>query len=282
MSFVVQSNPMRIHIFDVEHGECSAIETPTGHLMLIGAGHNATTNWRPSVWVKQRNQQPACMVLPNMDRDHLSDLPNFEPYLRPASIVRNHSISPEWLRAKKLAESGEVHFSVQTAMHWMGNVFAGDPITPNWGMELDFFCHSIPTFQDTNNLSVVTFVRYSGCGIMFPGDLECAGWKAFLTNPSFVVRLQQTNILIASHHGREGGYCADIFGTIGQCKPNIVVISDKAVCHDTQKHNLYDAHCSGITFGNVTRKVLTTRNDGNITIEVPSVGGGIVYLNQSY
>src|SRR5947209_4493698 len=79
MSYVSQTIGMRVHIFDVEHGEYSAIETPTGHLLLIGAGHNPTTNWRPSAWVQKRNQPPACMVLTNLDRDHLSDLPNFEP-----------------------------------------------------------------------------------------------------------------------------------------------------------------------------------------------------------
>src|SRR5947207_2984514 len=102
MSYVPQTNLMRVHIFDVEHGECSAIETPSGQLVLIGAGHNVTTNWRPSAWVQKRNQQPACMVLTNLDRDHLSDLPNFEPHLRPAAIMRNYSVSPEWLTAKKL------------------------------------------------------------------------------------------------------------------------------------------------------------------------------------
>ena len=33
--------PMRIHIFDVEHGACAAIETPTGHLLMIDCGHKS-------------------------------------------------------------------------------------------------------------------------------------------------------------------------------------------------------------------------------------------------
>jgi beta-lactamase superfamily II metal-dependent hydrolase len=271
---------MRVHIFDVEHGECNAIETPSGHLILVGLGHNSTTNWRPSTWVRQRKQRPAWIVLSNLDRDHLSDLPNFGPDIRPDAIKHNHYIVPAWMRAQKIAESGKVDASVETALHWMENVFTGASIQPTFGMGLQFFYHSPQAFQDSNNLSVVTFVQYNGCGIMFPGDLECAGWTALLRNPLFIERLKQTNVFVASHHGREGGYCADVFGTVGQCKPYVTIISDKAICHETQDHNLYDPHCSGITFGNAVRRVLTTRNDGKITIEIPATGQGMIHLNQ--
>lgn len=71
------------YIFDVEHGECNAIETPSGHLILIGAGHDSSTNWRPSTWLKQREQRPHCIVLNNIDEDHLSDLSNFESLIIP-------------------------------------------------------------------------------------------------------------------------------------------------------------------------------------------------------
>src|SRR4051794_2763020 len=110
---------MKVHIFDVEHGECSVIETPTGELILIGAGHNSTTGWRPSSWFRQRNKRPSWVVMTNLDRDHLSDLPSFEPDLRPAVIKRNNSVEPSWVRNLKIQESGEVHRSVQTALHWM-------------------------------------------------------------------------------------------------------------------------------------------------------------------
>ena len=74
---------------------------------------------------------------------------------------------------------------------------------------------------------------------------------------------------IASHHGRENGYCADVFN---YCSPEIVVISDQEKRYGTQEHNLYARHVrgQGINFGSVLapkyRKVLTTRNDGSIRI----------------
>jgi len=269
----------RIHIFDVEHGECSAIETPSGDLILIGAGHNTSTNWRPSNWLRQRNQRPHCIVLSNLDRDHLSDLVNFEPHIRPVSIKYNSYINPDWVERKKIEESGEVHEAVQTALHWIRNVFTGLPIHPNYGMEIAYFYHPPTKFQDTNNLSVVTFVAYNGVGVMFPGDLETTGWREFLTNQTFINCLRRTNILIASHHGRESGYCREVFN---YCTPHVVIISDKPVMHETQNHNLYVQHCSGLNFNGNLRKVLTTRNDGKITIEIPAIGNYTVYINQNY
>lgn len=270
---------MRVHIFDVEHGECNAIETPSGELILIGAGHNSSTNWRPSNWLRQRQQIPHCLVLSNLDKDHLSDLPSFEPHIRPVSIKRNDYVNPDWIEMLKIAQSGEVHGSIQTALSWMRDIFTGGPISPNYGMEKMFFHHSPLTFQDTNNLSVVTFIAYNNVGIMFPGDLETVGWKKFLEDQNFQVCLTKTKILIASHHGRRTGYCNEIFR---YCKPDVVIVSDKSVMHETQEHNLYDQHCSGLNFGGTIRKVLTTRNDGKITIDIPPFGLYTVYVNQSY
>jgi len=255
----------RIHIFDVEHGECSAIETPSGKLILIGAGHNASTNWRPSNWLRQRNQRPHCLVLNNLDRDHLSDLTNFEPHIRPISIKYNNFVNPDWVERKKVEESGEVHDAVQTALHWIRSVFIGNPIYPNYGMEIAYFYHSPTKFQDTNNLSVVTFAAYNNVGVLFPGDLETAGWREFLKNEAFINCLRRTNILVASHHGRESGYCQEVFN---YCSPDIVIISDKPVMHETQNHNFYARHCKGLNVGEIIRKVLTTRNDGKITIDI--------------
>lgn len=275
----LERNGMVLHVFDVEHGECNVIETPSGDIVMIGVGHNSTTNWRPSDWFRSRNLRPSWIVLSNLDRDHLSDLPSFEPHLRPSVIKRNNNVTPGWVRSLKIAQSGKVHDSVQTALDWMENVFTGSRISPNFGMETQFFHHSPQTFQDTNNLSVVTFVCHNGCGILFPGDLETAGWKEFLKNSEFLGCLERTKILIASHHGRKNGYCEEVFN---YCSPHVVIISDKHVSHDTQDHHLYQSHCSGLNFSGVRRKVLTTRSDGKMTVYVPASGNYTVYLQQTY
>lgn len=270
----------RIHIFDVEHGECNVIETPKGHTILIGVGHNSTTNWRPSKWFNQKKLSPACVVLSNLDEDHLSDLHNFEPNLRPYVIRRNHHINSDWVSRKKIEKSGKIHPGVKTALHWIKNVFTGPGISIDYGVEKKHFVHPPTKFDDFNNLSVVTFISYAGVGILFPSDIEKAAWLEFLKNDEFIYCLRRTRIFIASHHGRISGYCTEIFD---YCYPDVVVISDKSVMYDTQAHNLYENHVRGLEFNDGTkRKVLTTRNDGKITIDISANGRYIVYINQGY
>jgi beta-lactamase superfamily II metal-dependent hydrolase len=110
--------------------------------------------------------------------------------------------------------------------------------------------------------------------MLFAGDLEKAGWKALLQTPAFVVELAHTDILVASHHGRENGYCEDIFKCF---TPQAIVISDKPIAHETQKMVPdYRAvvNANGVTVTNQLRRrhVLTTRRDGDIIFRVTASG----------
>ena len=117
---------------------------------------------------------------------------------------------------------------------------------------------------DTNNLSLVVFVHYDGMGIVFPGDIEKAGWQQLLKNQGFRENLTGVNIFVASHHGRSNGYCEEVFI---YCKPDIVIISDEEIRYDTQDVD-YGKHAKGLPWNNTAEKryVLTTRSDGQITI----------------
>lgn len=151
--------------------------------------------------------------------------------------------------------------------------YVHDVTTPPEFPEIEFNCfhNDYPTFQDTNNLSLLSFVHYDGMGIVFPGDLEITGWKELLKNPEIRSHLNRVNIFVASHHGRESGYCEEVFN---HCWPEIIVISDKEIVHETQKQQ-YAKHASGIPWngGPERRYVLSTRSDGMITI-TKSTGRG--------
>ena len=130
----------------------------------------------------------------------------------------------------------------------------------------------------TNHLSQLIFVEYGSSTICIPGDLEDRSWELMLSKPDVQSWLKKTNVLVASHHGRENGYHKDIFK---YCKPDCVILSDKSIVHSTQKDMaaLYGSHVNGngITYANSSglssrRKTLTTRNDGHILVTVPLVG----------
>ena len=139
-------------------------------------------------------------------------------------------------------------------------VSSGQFETP--GVQVQTFWNCYPSFEDTNNLSLLTFLEMGGVSFVLPGDLEKPGWSALLQNLSVRKLLGRVDIFVASHHGRESGYCKEVFD---YCCPQSVIISDGPIQYDTQEmSNVYGQHASGGLFNGQTRKVVSTRNDGNI------------------
>ena len=142
------------------------------------------------------------------------------------------------------------------------------------GVTVRTFCHSYPTFTNTNDLSCVFFISYGPFKVLFPGDIEKAGWEAHLRNPAFVRELLGTTILVASHHGRDNGFLEEVFQFL---KPQAVVISDKSIIHDTQEmvpQYRQRVYGDGILLTNELerRHVITTRCDGDIIFRVKENG----------
>ena len=260
---------MEITIFDVEHGACSLIKFPNGQTMLIDCGHNTSNDWRPSHWLKQQGIRISNLTISNMDEDHVSDLPNLFRIDRPESLTRNTSTDSAWVKdAKKECGMGK---GVETACAMIDLYTL--PITLDFGtVTVKQFCHSTRDFNDVNSLSIVTFVIEGNIGIIFPGDLTVEGWQKFLQNPEFFELLKKVKIFVASHHGRIDGYEPKVFEV---CTPEVVIISDKGIMYDTQEVD-YAPHALGIIWnGNETRKVLTTRRDGSLKIDVAPFSGFI-------
>lgn len=263
---------MELTIFDVSHGFCALLVADNGATMLFDCGHNERTGFRPSTYLRaHRITSIDQFVIQNFDQDHVSDLPNLVNSVKIRTLVRNRSIPLEHLRRIK-QEAGPLTEAMSAALHLHRQYVhpvTDPPVFPN--IDFKVFYNHYPTFTDTNNLSTVSFVHYDGVGIVFPGDLEKSGWEALLRDRAFQSQLRRTNIFIASHHGRAGGYCADVFTW---CHPEILIISDKEIVHNTQKL-LYAKHARGIPWGNGSgrRYVLTTRADGAIRLSA-TIGGG--------
>jgi beta-lactamase superfamily II metal-dependent hydrolase len=248
---------MQVYIFDVEHGSCNAVIAPSGELLLIDCGHNDTRGWRPSSWVVENGSVITNLTITNMDEDHVSDLRNITAYCTIKSLSTNGHLTPAYVASAK-NEYG-MGPGIRTAVSLMRE-YTGPSLQTDWGgMIVLRFCHSTTKFSDLNSLSLVTFVQFGGINIVFPGDLTKQAWKEFLNDYLFLSYLRKTNIFIASHHGREDGYCPEIFDFF---TPDVILISDKSVQYGTQIVD-YTKHATGIRWNQTTtRHVLTTRKDG--------------------
>lgn len=255
---------MEVRIFDVAHGFCAYIIADNRNVMLIDCGYNEHTGFRPSNYLPAHNCNGIeRFIVSNYDEDHLNDLPSLRRSLPIQLLRRNASINAEQLRSLKL-RTGPLQPGIE-AMLDMIRTYTSDVTNPPEfpEMEMVFFYNPYPTFEDTNNLSLVTFLHYHDVHIVFPGDLEKAGWLALIQQQSFRQNLSQVNFFIASHHGRKSGYCIEVFD---YCKPELVIISDESIQYETQETE-YRRHVSGVRWGDSYRYVLTTRNDGMITIQ---------------
>lgn len=266
---------MKIQIFDVAHGFCAYVVGDNGNTMLIDCGHNNETEFYPGLYLSTHG----CTAIQrfftlNYDEDHLSGLPALRTLIPIHILHRNMSITPDELRNLKL-QAGPLGAGI-TALLEMMDSFSTGPITPfpaYPSLEFQLFWNVYPVFTDTNNLSLVLFLHYPGLSIVFPGDMEKAGWRNLLQRADFRNHLARVNVFVASHHGRESGYEDQVFNF---CNPEIVIISDESKQYDTQETN-YAKHASGISWNSggtsSIRKVLTTRNDGMITLTA-EVGKG--------
>lgn len=203
----------------------------------------------------------------NYDEDHISDLPDLREELHISLLCRNESISADQLERLKL-RSGPLTPAMKSMLDMIRKYNLSSTSSPEFPrVHYSTFRNSYGTdFRDTNNISLVTFLACGSLRFIIPGDLETEGWELLLRNKNFQEKLFGVDIFVASHHGRENGYCADVFKF---CKPKVVVFSDSSIQHATQEMaSIYARHASGVKFKGETRYALSTRNDGSLCWEI--------------
>ncbi|MER9266081.1 hypothetical protein NKI63_16140 [Mesorhizobium sp. M0410] len=269
---------MLVEIFDVEHGACAIATCDDQTRLMLDCGQNGLTGWRPGNYLYDRGIMTLDMLaVTNYDEDHVAGLPNmYDRKININWLLRNKSVSSKTIQALK-SEDG-MGAGIAKLVDAIDNIFTGgtggvaSPGPSFAGMTKKVFYNDYPAFDDENNLSMVVHLTCNGKGIMFPGDLERAGWLKLLELEDFRQALRDTNVLVASHHGRENGCCEEIFE---YCKPYYVVISDKGYMYDTQKTiPFYRRFTKSGPFRNETRNVLTTRKDGLISFTFNSDSWG--------
>ena len=259
-------NKMQLFVFDVGHGSCNAIITPNNQLIMIDCGHKADPEWRPSDWINKQMLGISRLIISHFDEDHVSDLPYICDKCRFSFFMTNPYLHTSQIEREKRG-NGSLGAGVTKAIELFRELprknddnFYGIDIVP-------FYLKPNET-KGLNNLSLVVFIQYGQISIFFPGDLGDDGWKILLEKSEFRRHLENVNIFIASHHGREDGFCKEVFDHC--CKPDLIVISDKEIMYGSQEHQKYYGcvNEAGHIHKGRERKVLTTRNDNTIKFDI--------------
>ena len=234
--------------------------------MVWDCGHQSSS--RPSTFLPQEGiNRVDHFFVTNYDEDHISDLPLLRQSVSLTLLHRNTSIDAQALRALK-RQSGPISNAMESMLEMIETYTGAPPQTlpsfPN--VEFTTYWNSFNQFDDTNNCSLVTFLNCNGLKYVIPGDIEKAGWLKLLEQTSFQNELRDVKIFIASHHGRENGYCGEVFDL---CSPSVAVFSDDNIKYATQEiSSAYARHCSGIRVNGKTRYVLSTRNNGSVCWDI--------------
>ena len=278
-----------ILVFDVGLGQSVFVYShmhPT-YGMLIDCGN--TPEFDPVDFLIAKGYLPnnslSKLVITNYDQDHFSGMPNLRSKVGIRTVMFAPNLtSPE---IKDLKEKPHTDALVQVCEVKDTYIHPIPPdFVPPYIMRTFYLQKAHLDGHTTNNLSQIVFIEHQGTVVCVSGDLEEKGWKALLVaEPEVKTWLARTNIFIASHHGRENGYHPDVFL---HCKPECIIISDKDIVHETQEamSSVYAGQVvgngvslNGLTLG--TRKVLTTRSDGHLYIQL-FPGGTRAYSNFSH
>lgn len=274
---------MILEVFDVEHGACALVTTSNGRRIMIDCGHNARTGWRPGTFLVGAGiPRLDRLFITNYDEDHVSGIRDLFANVWVQALFRNPSVRPSDIRDLKSDEG--MGLGIDTLVRSIEGHFTAPAPVDDFG-DTHFTCYwnnydPLFGFVDENNLSLVTFVTCGVHKIIFPGDMEKAGWRRLLQNPAFVNELAGVDVFVASHHGRENGYCEEVMQL---CRSiSVVVISDKHKGHQTQETvPQYRRHAAGIYFPNGKRHVLTTRRDSSIEFNLSPGEPFRVWINRA-
>lgn len=265
---------LKVSFLDVGHGDFIYCETPLGDNMLIDCGYGDVV---PSTFLSKITTINELQIS-HPHTDHFDDIVEISKKTiqsfrcPPTSNFTDEKIGWKNNDKIKISKLKELEKTIPTN---------------NYAVRTDTdFSHYVWTSpildkNDPNTASFVTLLDYKGFKILFGGDLPKEGWIELLKNNNFKNAIKGTCIFKTPHHGRENGFCKELFDVIS---PVLCIVCDKQLDgsnENTEATSKYSeavkANGGGLEFFRIsdgvsvgTRYVLTTRNDDSIFMKISS------------
>jgi beta-lactamase superfamily II metal-dependent hydrolase len=266
---------LKISFLDVGHGDFIYCETPLGENMLIDCGYGDVIPSKFLSKVTTINE----LQISHPHTDHFDDIidvstKTIKSFRCPkTTLFKDDKIGWKKKDADKLKKLREIEKNVPVDNNAIKTDKTFDHIV---------WAPSDINYDDPNTSSLITILTFNGFKILLGGDLPNEGWLKLLGKKDFVESIKGTTILKASHHGRDEGYCSELFDVIS---PKLCIISDKALDKDNKSTVATDKYSSaikknggGMEFVYVSTGisagisyVLTTRKDKSIFMDISGI-----------
>ncbi|MBI3902216.1 MAG: MBL fold metallo-hydrolase [Nitrosomonadales bacterium] len=270
-------SPLRIVIHDVGHGQAVHAFTPDGKVIVIDLGTSA--DFSPLAWLGNQTKTIDSLVITHPHGDHIDEM----LLLDELGFNVRQLWRPRWLPKADVYAANQATYQdkldayFELSERYSGSINDGELVgnpKVTGGVTIKEFASSNCGTSNINNHSGVVAFEYLGARIIIPGDNEPPSWKELLKQPDFVSMVSDAHVFMASHHGRQSGYCPELFAALNNEAPRLCVISD-ARAQDTDATQRYSYHAEGWSVNSRSspmssepRYCVTTRSDGAIEIEV--------------
>ena len=252
-------------VWDVQLGLAIHVKAPNGKYIVIdlGTGTYNTSPLRKRMW-----DNIAYMVITHPHLDHISDILNFDinapKILCRPPLLTNEEVM-EGVRQcdrAKFEKYCQINDRYNSPVKYDDENYTGNPNNYG-GLEIQTFSTSLCDHSNFNNFSMITVFQFSGIKVVVCGDNEKDSFDKLMKESDFKNAVRSADVLVAPHHGRESAYHSEFVSLVN---PRITIISDTTKS-DASAVDKYTQRSRGWTVRGEERKCLTTRNDGNITVE---------------
>jgi len=273
-----------LKVWDVQYGNAIYIKTPNSKHFVLDLGGGSLKKrdavFSPLEYLKDKMKvdQLDEVIVTHPHGDHIRDITNFD-LLNPRAFYRpGHLTEEDITAANRIEDRPLIDKYIEINNRYVEAVNGSDsPLQTNnnGGANIEMFLATNSDRSNVNNHSVVTVISYAESKILISGDNEKESWQELLQQTGFKEAIKGTEVYFAAHHGMESGYCAALFE---QIHPKIVIISNGRFTDDSCLER-YSGVASGLmvhrlSAGDVEKKCLTTKHDGNIEIAVGWVKKG--------
>lgn len=255
-------------VWDVQLGLAIHVKAPNGKYIVIDLGTGTPESGNSSPLRKRMWDNIAYMIITHPHLDHISDILNFDTNA-PKILQRAKSLTNEEVmrgvrdydkaKFKKYCDINDRYNSPVKYDDENNTDYAGN----YGGLEIQTFSTSACDHSNFNNFSIITVFKFSGVKVVVCGDNEKDSFDKLMKGNDFKNAVRNADVLVAPHHGRESAYHSEF---VSLANPRITIISDTNK-NDASAVNKYTQNSRGWKVRGQERKCLTTRNDGNITVE---------------